>query len=411
MRIGMFGTFDIGNFGDILFPIVAEKKLSQLADVNLQRFSYRKMQADSWCYDVSPIDSLPDALDTLDLILIGGGHLLHFTREMAEGYYPPAKHIPHPLGFWWLPAVCGAMAGLPVATHGVSTSDRFPDWGEPLLRTFASSVDYFTVRDTLSAERMACYGAADVSVIPDSIFSISDVLHRGNPSAAFLEFKKQHGLGEKYLIVQPSDQLWKRRDQVIGLIADARGRGWDVLELPIGFEIGNKPGFYGGAHGLIEVKSWPEPFLLAEIIANAEAAVGVSLHLSIVASAYGIPVIRPSYARSSKFILLDKLPNIAFLQDRPALHGRSDREPDMAVASELKMQLDAHWAKIIVLAGDNRPRQIRKAVGAWDQLCATPAAFRAAQSGLERAQETIEFLKRRRGYAMHHVRKNIYKHL
>ena len=62
--VGMFGTFDIGNFGDLLFPIVAERKLAQLGPTELVRFSYLKKRAPEWCYDVEPIDSLPEAIGT-----------------------------------------------------------------------------------------------------------------------------------------------------------------------------------------------------------------------------------------------------------------------------------------------------------------------------------------------------------
>lgn len=41
-QIGLFGTFDVENFGDLLFPLVAEAELSKrLGPVKLHPFSYR----------------------------------------------------------------------------------------------------------------------------------------------------------------------------------------------------------------------------------------------------------------------------------------------------------------------------------------------------------------------------------
>jgi lipopolysaccharide transport system ATP-binding protein len=40
-QIGLFGTFDVQNYGDLLFPLVAEAELSKrLGPVKLHRFSY-----------------------------------------------------------------------------------------------------------------------------------------------------------------------------------------------------------------------------------------------------------------------------------------------------------------------------------------------------------------------------------
>lgn len=411
MKIAMSGTFDIGNFGDILFPIVAKHMLSQNGDVDLKLFSYNRMDAATWCYDVCSLSDFRDVLPELDLIIIGGGHLVHFNKEMAEGYYPPTNEIPHPLGFWWLPAVAGAWAGVPVATHGISSDPSFPAWGRPLLETFVGSVDYLTVRDLKTAERLATFGGRKATIVPDSIFSISELIDRAQPSAQFRTFRESYGLKDRYLIVQPSDRLWRRRSQVLEYAKQARERGWSVLELPIGFGVGNKPGFYGGAHDIIEIQDWPHPLLLAEIIANAEAAIGISLHLSVVASAYGIPVIRPAYSRDSKFILLDGLPNITFLEDSPPLRGLGDSIPDLSLVNSYRNELRKHWAALLSTASAREKRHASSAQAAWTQLCLTPAALLSQQSARDRTQELANLVRRRRNYFMHHVRKSIYRRI
>ncbi len=40
-QIGLFGTFDVQNYGDLLFPLIAEAELTlRLGTVKLHRFSY-----------------------------------------------------------------------------------------------------------------------------------------------------------------------------------------------------------------------------------------------------------------------------------------------------------------------------------------------------------------------------------
>jgi len=406
IRVGMFGTFDIGNFGDLLFPIVAERKLAELGDVELVRFSYLQKSASEWCYGVEPIDSLPGAIGNLDLAIIGGGHLIHFNPRMASGYRPENPAIPHPLGFWWLPAVTAAIANVPVAVHGVSSDATLPDWAAPLLRTFLGAANYPTVRDTGTASRLApyCPAGREIAIVPDSIFSIGDIIERGKHSPQYEEFCRKAGLKSPYLIVQPSDALWRRKGQISAYLQEARAKGWDVLELPIGFGIGNYTGFY--ETGVTARPSeWPEPLLLAEIIANSEAAIGVSLHLSVVASCYGIPVYRPRYARSSKFIVLDDLPNIAFLEDQPVLKGRGETTPDCSIVDGYRTQLNAHWKRMADLARQKASAEPVRARAAWDQLCLTPEAFRQLRGVSDRWFDFKQGARRQRQFFMHSLRK------
>ncbi len=378
MKIAMFGTFDIGNFGDLFFPIIAEQKLSELGPVTITRFSYRAKSHATWCYDVEPIQRFPELADQFDLVIVGGGHLLHFNRHMALDYMPTDPTIPHPLGFWWLPAVAAAMAGIPAALHGVSADPAFPRWATPLLKAFTDSLDYVSVRDPKTHALLSKYAqpGQEIAIVPDSVFSVSDVLKRGAPSAAFKAFSEEIGLEPNYLIIQPSHALRRFKPEILNLAADAERRGWQVLELPIGYEIGNDIGFYGDVPGLKRVRSWPQPMLLAEIIANAQAVAGISLHLSVVASAYGVPVYRTPYADTSKFILLRDLPNIRFLTDDAPLVGWSDAEPDLTVVQEHKARLDKHWRRISELA--RGPKRTPKARG-WELLCDAPAAFRGTR--------------------------------
>jgi len=406
IRVGMFGTFDIGNFGDLLFPIVAERKLAQLSSVEMVRFSYLKKTAADWCYDVEPVETLPDVIGGLNLAMIGGGHLIHLNRRMAHGYQPENPAIPHPLGFWWLPAVTAAAANVPVAVHGVSSDAVLPHWATPLLETFVGASDYLTVRDEGTAVRLSryCPDGRTISIVPDSIFSIGDILKRGDPSPQFEEFCRRSELKAPYLIVQPSDALWRRKASISDYLRQARVRGWEVIELPIGAGIGNYTGFYK-EHVTVRPTKWPEPMLLAEIIANSEAVLGVSLHLSVVASCYGIPVYRPRYARSSKFVVLDDLPNIHFLEDEPPLQGRGETVPDLDLIDQYRAKLDEHWQRLVDLANRSNPPEPIKARGAWNQLCLTPEAFRQLRSRSDRWFEMKQAGMRQRQFLMHSVRR------
>jgi len=378
LKVGLFGTFDIGNFGDLMFPIIAERKLSELGAADITRFSYRAKHSDSWCYDVETIQSFPSHVGDTRLVIIGGGHLVHFSRAMAHGYGPSDRRIPHPMGFWWVPAVAARMAGIPAALNAVSVDSSIPKWAEPLMTAFVDSLDYVAVRDSQSQRRLERFAAgAEIKVVPDTVHSVSDLVQRGSQSAAFKDFSARVGLGPDYVIVQPSMILRDHRESVSRLIADAVREGFDVLELPIFREGVDVGGFYGSHRCVKTLDVWPEPLVLAEIIANSRSVIGVSLHLSIVAAAYGIPIHRPRYSAESKFAALDGLPGMIWLESSPGLSWRETRDSDVDLTEveRRKRVINEHWARVYELADSQRyPGRTR----GWDQILQTPDAFRRA---------------------------------
>lgn len=398
MKIGMFGTFDVGNFGDILFPIIAEKKLAALGHFEIEKFSFRKCSAATWCYDVTPMEELPSRIADLDLVIVGGGHLVHFNPNMQKGYKPNTPDIPHPLGFWWLPALAGASAGLPVALHGVSTDPYFPDWASTLMVAFVDSLTVATVRDEQSRLRLQAFNKSEksIEILPDSVFSLPDLVTRSDHSPALTSFLNAVGVSGKYLIIQPSYVLRPHMAEIERLVIEAKNKGWDVLELPIGAELFNDIGFYPDSWGVKRITTWPEPFVLAEVIANAEAVCGVSLHLSIVASCYGIPVFRPAYSRTSKYITIDGLANISFFGSDKPLRGWSDTVPDLSPITERRALLDGHWRRLAALA-EARSATPRRVVG-WEMLCATPDAFKNLATGKDKIAAVRQSATRKRNF-------------
>ncbi|MCV7177491.1 polysaccharide pyruvyl transferase family protein [Mycolicibacterium sphagni] len=401
MKSAIFGTFDIGNFGDLMFPIIAERKLSEFGHVDMTRFSYRGKRADSWYYDVEAIQNFPEHVGDTSLVIVGGGHLVHFDRLMSQGYYPTDRRIPHPLGFWWVPALAARMAGIPAALNAVSVASQIPRWAEPLMGSFLDSLDYVAVRDSQSKMLLRRYAAGDVdiNVVPDTVHSVPDLIERGVHSDKFTKFLAATGMGSDYIIVQPSDGFRRYGDTVEAMISDALAQGLDVLELPIFNEVVDSAGSSRFSQAVKHADEWPEPILLAEIIANAQSVIGISLHLSIVASAYGIPVHRPSYSRESKFVALDGLPNISFLDSSPNLSLRNPDRVDLSEVERRRSALNEHWRRIHDLAQDCATA--RRPVG-WDLILQTPSAFRRA-GGIRDKVETMRLETRRRGHFVAHA--------
>src|SRR6478672_1343700 len=159
-HIGLFGTFDVRNFGDLLFPLIAENELKQrLGEVKIHPFSYHAKAFPDWPYDVTSLTDLHRKVQELDGILIGGGHIIRFDKVVAPGYVPPNDMIHHPTGYWLFPALLAVQHGIPLIWNapGVYEQDGFPNWSRPLLEFVLQSSSYIAVRDEDSRSVLSRY--------------------------------------------------------------------------------------------------------------------------------------------------------------------------------------------------------------------------------------------------------------
>ena len=295
-RIAIVGGFDVSNFGDLLFPLLARAQLARRLgdDVALQAYGYRPMSTEVWPYPVRPVCCLAGEVTAYDALLIGGGLLVRTDEQIASGYGPTDAWTHLPLGLWLIPSLTAKLAGVPVAWNAPGVRGEFPTALWPLLAlTLETLKDYVAVRDTSSARSLfAPAPRAQVQVVPDTAFDAA-VLLPERPTNAYLDFCQRAGLdGRPYIVLQPSVHVETAYTHVEPVLDAGRARGAAVLELPIGPVNGDHAGRTGI---VVDVRAaeWPDPLLLTEVIGRAEAAVGDSLHLSVVATACGVPVYRP----------------------------------------------------------------------------------------------------------------------
>lgn len=69
LQIGMVGTFDVENYGDLLFPLIAEAELSQrLGPLRLHCFSYHQKAPPDWPFEVTSLSEFPRQAGNLDAL-------------------------------------------------------------------------------------------------------------------------------------------------------------------------------------------------------------------------------------------------------------------------------------------------------------------------------------------------------
>jgi hypothetical protein len=351
-RIGIVGTFDVANFGDLLFPVVAELELSRRLDsISMTRYSYSALSSGAWPFEVKAIGQLERDVDALDLLLVGGGDLIRFDKEIASGYQPSEPSIHHPTGFWLLPTLLAAEHDVPVVWNAVGVQAP-PEWARHLLSIAVASATLVTVRDQVSQEILsAATDAAEAGLVPDTAFGVRAALD----TAGAERFLERAGADGPYVVFQPSPDLLPLRQELEEGLAAIEETHRGLLVLPISPVHGDARDLLHFPTKVLGHHEWPSPRVLAAVISGADAVVGVSLHLSIVALATGVPVFRPPPRPPSKYSSLERFDRCHYWDSGAGLsalirtQSRPRDDPGPLVAEQLA-RLAAHWDRVAELA-------------------------------------------------------------
>lgn len=349
LQIGIFGTFDLENYGDLLFPLIAEAELSKrLGPITLHRFSYTNKTPPDWPYAVTSLAELPEAINGLDGVLIGGGHILRFDKEVAPGYAPSTPDIHEPTGNWLTPILMALQRGIPVAWNAPGAHGDVPPWADPLMELAVKGSRYICVRDQQSRQAVARFACdAKVPVVPDSAIGIARLVNTRAPSQDFTRLREARGLTGEYVIVQATPKL-----EAFARFLRSQPRpfrNYKLIVLPTGPVFGENEAVFGhGLPGAVRLNVWPNPLLLAELIAGASAVIGISLHLSLTALAFGVPLFRPADAFGGKHAVLLEHDGVFPFDDKGEIDSRQfavglgRKTPSPAVNAAL-CKLTDHW--------------------------------------------------------------------
>jgi lipopolysaccharide transport system ATP-binding protein len=291
---------------------------------------------------------LPEIVANLDAMLIGGGFIIRFDKDVAPGYAPPDSSIPHPTGYWLTPALIALQRGIPVVWNAPGTHiTDVPRWAHPLLRLALGHSAYVAVRDEPSRATLAQFVEGDrIACVPDTAFGVRRLLRR-EASDRLERLMQVAGIDKPYILVQAADSMsWFPEFVESG---QSRLSGLQFVALPVGPVLGDDA---ANLPGLVTLPEWPDPLLLAELISRASAVVGHSYHLAITALTCGVPVFTWMDLTVGKFTALLDFETIyplsavrAYGPDWFASRiGR--REPLPSVETRLCLLSD-HWDRVV----------------------------------------------------------------
>ncbi len=352
-EIGICGTFDVSNYGDLLFPFIAESELRRrLGGVTLRRFSYHAKTPPSWPYEVTSLTELPEMIHRLDGLLMGGGLLVRFDKDVAPEYAPPTPQIHHPTGYWLTPALMALQHNVPLAWNapGMDGND-VPGWARPLVEIALALSPYVSVRDELSQAALEPLTYRPIAVVPDTAFGLPRLLDfQGNPSPEFTRLAEAYRLASPYIVFQPN-LGFEGLIRVIQNHPERFGK-FQFLVLPISPEFGEHPRSVDvDLPRVVRLTEWPNPLVIAELIGRSEAAVGHSYHFNITALVAGVPAFRRVDLSKGKFTALRHFDTVFVLPpdgevDVEWFLARVGRKPPSASVLATLGPLRDHWDRI-----------------------------------------------------------------
>ncbi len=367
-QIAICGAFDMQNFGDLMFPVLARERLTPLG-FTVTAVAPTDSDPGMGLGRPRPSSALSDLDWALDGVLIGGGYIIH-TQAVSrivhlEQPSVPAQETPPELVECWAGATLAAAArGIPVAWNAPGVPFPFSTGQQPLVASVAQAAGYLSVRDRSSADLLDPHGQLDVSIVPDPIAELSRFWPR--PMLQGVE----QACRQRLLIPSEASILAlhirdrslsgygaERLAQRIGEFAVAQGL------FPVLLAMGQAHDDGAVARSVAHHLSCPhaildKPVSLQEVAAISAAAriyMGASLHGYIAAASYGVPgalVARPAYGKFQGFVEHAGWPedlcrdwDLAF--DRAAtLMTQPARRP---LPAQIGAALDAHWARIVTV--------------------------------------------------------------
>lgn len=298
MRIAQFGTFDVENYGDLLFPLIVQKRFS---DEDLELTAVSPVGGPSIWSDCVPsisFDEFVERSEPHDGFIVGGGNIIHASATALETYdtggVSPLVAYPN---LWLGAAWVAARRGVSLCWNSPGVPARLDEEIAALAGWALSQADYISVRDAQSRTSLEPAKVGQkIHVVPDSGLDVAELWSQQEIDAAYEEAFQSRGreiprralvfhANRRYTDETPEatagrlDRICEHGQATPILIAFGPCHGDDHLQRSIAAGMRTAPLVIDRPRSLREV---------AACIARSEGYLGSSLHGVITACSFGV---------------------------------------------------------------------------------------------------------------------------
>jgi polysaccharide pyruvyl transferase WcaK-like protein/Flp pilus assembly protein TadD len=356
----IFGTFDVENYGDLLFPHLAAWGLG--GSVSELRCYSPNGSVVSWA-DTLPSEPVRKAIEAsppATLCLIGGGNIID-ARPTPLAEYRARSTYAYP-ALWLGAAIVAARMGARIVWNAPGVPQPIEGaWARRLRDLVLPASDLLTVRDDASRVFLDLGRPSLAAVVPDTALALSRIWPgeelRGVAEAAFAA--RGSRAPERWIVVHLNKRYLNPSRQAAVDAVRRIGAALDAVPVLVAI---------GPVHGDEELArelgpALPARFIvdragglreIAALIAHSQGYVGSSLHGLITALSYRRPAIAVAQPRMVKFLgLLGPLGLADNLheswEDAAAAAPEQLRPLDRAALAALtaaEARIEAHWRSI-----------------------------------------------------------------
>lgn len=389
--VAIWGTFDVDNYGDHLFPRIARRELgARIPGISVDAFSPFGWQHPTRLDDRSAPPVLPmgerterrldEVAARYDAVLVGGGELLHLDDRLLRHFYdvdPARLDAVRPSG-WFLEALGAAREQrCPVLWHGLGVPFDLDDERALRVRAALAPRSALTVRDPHSADRLRAAGVdADIAIVPDSALVVDRLFPPAELDRRLARLRSAGAFpAGPALVLQGCDLLVPSAPAIAEALRPVLRDG--EVE-PVLVETGRcrKDGEFADALGVAlgggvkRVPATAEVADLVAVLAGAAAVVGSSLHAAVTALAFRRPFVVLNLGNESKLDGFGRQTGFEkhVIDDVAELAGALDtvrtQPPPEDRVTRLQTAVDAHFdglaERIVASARSSGRRRLRR---------------------------------------------------
>lgn len=304
-NIAICGTFNVDNYGDVMFPEVFKRAMKNRGlDFELFLISPGETTDYTLCpeakvYSVSELENIHRS-NPIDAIIIGGGALIHYSKIPVQLPDSDAVTEYNIYDSWYTPIEFAVRNNIKVLFNLPQVPYDFPSELKDITRRSFECVEYISLRDDVSAKKLADVfegNCPEIAVYPDSVCCIQNVISKNellNLKNSLLPFN------DKYVVLHFNAQKQQSEDKkLLEIISKLKSIGYKVVLLPLGYthnddgvlnEFNKK---YDDIAYIIDKKL--NIFEMAAVLSDCSIYIGSSFHGAITTISYGHVAISYNY--------------------------------------------------------------------------------------------------------------------
>ncbi|MGN1183427.1 MAG: polysaccharide pyruvyl transferase family protein [Faecalibacillus sp.] len=301
-KIAQIGSFDVENYGDLLFPYILETQLKKrLSEVEIILFSpnggQKPFEENRNVYPIHELEKM-HLKQPFDAIIIGGGDVIRLDSDVLSDY--ERSHMAAEL-MWIEPILIANRYDIPIVFNAPGVPFSFSNFKKDNVKKLVECLDYCSVRDEESKENLLiCQIEKEIEVVPDTIIKIYETFEKNeliNNAKRLME----NGIlpnSRKYIVIQHNryrydDEVYLNyMKEFMSMLIEKYD--YDILLVPIGYvhkDIDFLNKILIDSHRVHLIESKLSPYDMLSVFVNSCGFIGTSLHGLITSSAYGIPIL------------------------------------------------------------------------------------------------------------------------